>query len=90
MKKQVKVFYSGKVQGVGFRFTAQNLADELEIVGWTKNLPDGRVELCAEAEELVLKDFLDRINAVFTRYIQSIDVNWLGESGEFREFSIKY
>lgn len=90
MKKQIHAFYSGKVQGVGFRFTVQNLADELEIVGWAKNLPDGRVELCAEAEESVLKDFLERINGVFSRYIQSLDIEWSGEGGEFRDFGIKY
>ncbi len=51
MKKQVHVYYAGRVQGVGFRFTTQDLARELMVSGWVKNLREGRVELLAEAEE---------------------------------------
>ena len=56
MRKQIHVYYTGRVQGVGFRFTAQDLANEKGIFGWAKNLRDGRVEIRAEAEEKVLKD----------------------------------
>ena len=46
-----QVFYSGKVQGVGFRYTAKRIAGGYEVTGWVKNLPDGRVELQVMAEE---------------------------------------
>ena len=42
-----QVFYEGRVQGVGFRYTARNIAKGYEITGWVRNLPDGRVELHA-------------------------------------------
>ena len=58
MKKCLHVFYSGKVQGVGFRFTLQQIAKELNVVGWVKNLKDGRVELLAESDEDTLKELL--------------------------------
>ena len=90
MKKQIHVYYSGRVQGVGFRFTAQDLARVLGVCGWVKNLGDGRVEVVAEAEEEVLKDFLARINQYFARYIQDTDVQWQAASGEFKEFSIEF
>lgn len=50
-----QVFYSGRVQGVGFRYTVKRIASGFEVTGWVKNLPDGRVELQAvshDADEL--------------------------------------
>jgi acylphosphatase len=90
MKKQVRVYYSGRVQGVGFRFTAENIADNLGVCGWVKNLGNGRVEILAEAEEDVLKDFLGQINKYFSRYIKDVDVDWQVASGEFKEFGVEF
>lgn len=90
MKKQVHVFYTGRVQGVGFRFTAEDIARELGVCGWVKNLRDGRVEVAAEAEEKLLKEFLERINQYFYRYIQDADVTWQETTGEFKDFVIRF
>ena len=90
MKKQIHVYYSGRVQGVGFRFTAEDIANDLEICGWVKNLRDGRVEVVAESEEEVLKNFLSRINQYFSRYIQDVDTQWLPATGEFKDFGIEF
>ena len=90
MRKQVHLYYSGSVQGVGFRFTAQDLASELGVLGWVRNLRDGRVELIAEAEEDVLKDFLGRINKYFSNYIRDADIKWLEATGEFKEFALAF
>ncbi len=90
MKKRVHLYYSGSVQGVGFRFTAREAAEELGVCGWVKNLGDGRVEITAEAEEDTLKDFLARINHYLSRYIQDTGIEWLAASGEFKEFGIAF
>ncbi|MDD5730932.1 MAG: acylphosphatase [Candidatus Omnitrophica bacterium] len=90
MKKQVHVFYSGRVQGVGFRFTAEEIAGELGVTGWVKNLHNGQVELVAEAEESLLNDLLSRIDRYFSRYIQDADINWLDATGEFKDFGIRF
>jgi acylphosphatase len=90
MKKQIHVYYTGRVQGVGFRFTAQDLARDLGVCGWAKNLRNGQVEVVAEAEEEVLKDFLARVRQYFDRHIQNADVDWLPATGEFKEFGIEF
>ncbi len=90
MKKQIHAYYTGRVQGVGFRFTAQDIAVELGVAGWVKNLRDGRVEIAAEAEEKTLKDFLARVNQYFSQYIQDVDLEWLEPTAEFKEFSIAF
>jgi len=90
MVKRVEAFYSGQVQGVGFRFTVERLAVELDIRGWVKNLSDGRVQLVGEAEEEALKDLLGRIKDRFSVYISDIDLCWLAATGEFPDFQIRF
>ncbi len=90
MLKRINVFYSGKVQGVGFRFTTEEIARGLGIAGWVRNLRDGRVELIAEAEESALRDFLSRIEQYFKNYIRDINVEWQVPTGEFKDFTIRF
>ena len=90
MEKRIHVYYTGKVQGVGFRYPGRDIARDLGVCGWVKNLRDGRVEVMAEAEEDVLQDFLTRINQYFSRYIQDADVSWQAATGEFKDFGIRF
>ncbi len=91
MKKRVHVFYAGRVQGVGFRMTAEELAQDLSVVGWVKNLRDGRVEVVAEAEQATLERFLDTIRTgPMKNFIQQIEVSWSNPSETFDDFEIRY
>jgi len=90
MKKQVHLYFTGTVQGVGFRFTVEDIANSLTVTGWAKNLRDRRVEVVAEGEEEVLLEFLEKINQHFSRYIKDTEINWRPASGEFKDFQIKY
>jgi len=90
MKKQLHLYYSGRVQGVGFRYTARDVASSLKVCGWVKNLQDGRVEILAEAEEDTLQNFATQINQLFSRYIQEVNTEWLPASGEFHDFQIAF
>ena len=51
MTKHVNIVVSGKVQGVFFRASIQKMAEQLGIVGFAKNLPDGRVEIVANGKQ---------------------------------------
>ena len=90
MKKRIHVYFSGRVHGVGFRFTAVEIAQDLDIVGWVRNLPDGRVEIIAEAQEDALSGFLSRIEDTFSRYIQDVQLEWLDAGGEFNNFKVEF
>lgn len=90
-KKRLSVFWFGRVQGVGFRYTAESVALELGITGWVRNLPDGRVEALAEGTEKKLQTFLDRIAAgPMKRYIINVQLDWQAPTGEFEEFQVRF
>jgi len=88
-KKRIHVFYSGMVQGVGFRFTTERVASSLGLCGWVRNTLDGRVEVVCEGREEAVVEFLKRIKTgPMKNYIMGTDVTWLGATGEFKDFSV--
>ncbi|MBI2094482.1 MAG: acylphosphatase [Candidatus Omnitrophica bacterium] len=91
MIKRVHVFYSGRVQGVGFRVTAEEVARNFNVVGWVKNLRGGRVELVGEAEETVLHQFLEAIRTgPMKNFIVKAELNWSNPTNIFDDFEIRY
>lgn len=56
-----KVFFSGRVQGVGFRYGTKQVAMGFDVTGLVRNLVDGRVELCVMGEMDEVKEFLREI-----------------------------
>jgi acylphosphatase len=73
---------------VGFRYTAVDIAQDLGVGGWVKNLHDGRVEIVAQADEQVLLAFLERIKNNFSRVIRDEQVSWESALDNFKDFSI--
>ena len=63
--RRLHAFFSGRVQGVGFRYTAERIAEDFPITGFVRNLPDGRVELLVEGDEVDLEGFIQKIRKSF-------------------------
>ncbi|MBN1794694.1 MAG: acylphosphatase [Candidatus Omnitrophica bacterium] len=90
-KTALHVYYSGRVQGVGFRFTAEAIAVKLGLVGWVKNIPDGRVEVLCEGREEDLLTFLDHIrHSAVGRYIKREDIEWIDSTQQYSDFNIRF
>ena len=88
-RRRLKVFYSGRVQGVGFRYTIKTVAAGFEVNGTIRNLPDGRVELIAEGMCEELAAFRDAIlDAGLAGFIRDEQVEWADAKNEFRGFEI--
>jgi len=69
-----RVHYSGRVQGVGFRYTCQSVARGHLVVGYVRNLADGGVELVAEGDSTELDNFLAAIQLEMSAYITRVAV----------------
>ena len=83
------IFYSGRVQGVGFRYTAKTVAAGFEISGIVRNLSDGRVELIAEGTREELEAFRAALrDAGLKPFIRDESVSWGTAQHEFRGFEI--
>jgi acylphosphatase len=88
-RRRMTVYYSGRVQGVGFRYTAKKVATGFDILGTIRNLPDGRVELIAEGLHSELEEFRLAIrDAGLAGFIQDERIGWAGAQNGFRNFEI--
>lgn len=67
-----RFYFSGRVQGVGFRYTTERLAKDFDVAGTVRNLPDGRVELLVEGEWPVISQFLTSIVTQMEPYIHDV------------------
>jgi acylphosphatase len=86
---RLHVFYSGNVQGVGFRYTAKSLARGFEVTGLVRNLLDGRVELIAEGGRDELSAFRQAIlDSGLGPLVRHEEVRWEAGSGGLCGFEI--
>jgi len=88
MKARLHVYFSGHVQGVGFRFTTAQTAKRFAVTGWVRNLYDGRVEMKAEGEAAELDRFLEAIETEMRGNIEVCERSSEPATGEWDTFSV--
>jgi acylphosphatase len=84
-----RVRYTGHVQGVGFRYTAQHLARGRAVAGYVQNLPDGSVELVAEGAADEVNGFLAAVAERMADYVTHQTVTD-GPPGGYAGFGIRH
>jgi acylphosphatase len=83
------VFFSGRVQGVGFRYTATQVAKEFEVTGFVTNLDDGRVRLEAEGAEGELEKFVAALQERMHGFVRKAERVTGRRAAQFQGFSIQ-
>ncbi len=89
-RQRREIHYSGRVQGVGFRYTVRNLAAGLAVVGFVKNLPDGRVQLVVEGETEEIQRLVEGIRAEMGHYLSSENAQNTPPQGGFERFEVRF
>ena len=84
-----EVYFSGQVQGVGFRYTVMRLAANLDVTGFVRNTPDGCVQLIAEGASGEIDRLLDGIRDAMGGYIRDEETIEASATGEFRGFGVR-
>jgi len=86
-----QIYYEGRVQGVGFRYTVRSIAKGFDVLGWVKNLPDGRVELqvCGPPDEV--REFLDAVReSELNSHIKTVHENSIPPQIDVKGFEIRF
>jgi acylphosphatase len=88
-RQRMRIYYSGRVQGVGFRYNVKSVAAGFEVTGTVRNLMDGRVELIAEGLRSELEGFQTAIrDSGLTGFIRDENVTWSDAQNDIRGFEI--
>jgi acylphosphatase len=91
MKSKVHVIISGRVQGVWFRSSIKDKAEQLGITGWVKNTSDGNVEALFEGDEKIIKEMLEWCDhGPPLAKVDNVEVEKQPVSDEFDQFSFRY
>ena len=89
--RRLNAIITGRVQGVAFRWYTVEKAEELGLVGWVRNLPDGTVELLAEGMRDKLDKLLEWCHAgPPTARVNDVRIEFGEATGDFTEFGIRH
>ena len=83
-----QILFSGRVQGVGFRWTTEHFANDLQLSGFVRNLPDGRVEAVVAGSGGSIQKLVDRLRERFGDGIRDVQRHIFEHAGAFEGFAI--
>jgi acylphosphatase len=82
---------TGRVQGVGYRYSAVIRANQHGLSGWVRNTRDGHVEIVAEGRESDLESFIEWCRrGPSAAWVEDVHVDWQTPTGEFASFDLNY
>jgi acylphosphatase len=88
---KARIIIQGFVQGVGYRFFVVQQAQLYQTRGYVRNLPSGYVEVIAEGEKGVLKDFIKQLTiGPSSAHITGVDVTWFEQEDGYTDFNVTY
>ena len=84
------IIFTGQVQGVGFRFTAFNMANRHQLTGFVRNLPDGTVEMLIQGSSQAIDDCIRDIKEYFSGHIRETKIKEIPSNSQYKDFEITF
>lgn len=84
------IVFIGRVQGVGFRFTAMNIANRCGLTGIVRNLPDGSVEMIVQGQSEDIDDCIRDIKETYQHSIRQTDIKDIPPDPCYEDFRITF
>jgi acylphosphatase len=85
-----RIIFTGRVQGVGFRYTAHSIASSRRVTGYVRNLPDGDVEMLVQGDVNDIEDCLNQIKEAFEDCIRDIQTEDVKQDSRHKDFRITF
>jgi acylphosphatase len=84
------IIFTGRVQGVGFRFTARRAAERRQLTGFVRNMPNGSVEMLAQGRPGDVDDCIQDIKGYFSGYIKETSIRVIPSDTTYADFQITF
>ncbi len=85
-----RIIFIGRVQGVGFRFTARRAASRRQLTGFVRNVPDGTVEMLAQGRSEDVDDCIQDIKEYFAGYLTETRIEEIPPDPRYTDFKITF
>ncbi len=84
------IIFTGRVQGVGFRFTARRAANRRQLTGFVRNVPDGTVEMLAQGRPEDVDDCIQDLKEYFSGYLKETRIEEIPPDTKYTDFQITF